>query len=171
MSMTNSNRELEENTCQCTEDAKFTLFTTEPEENPIVTPEKCPTPVSITIGACEDAIVFDAGKHGLESLGRILQITVTLKDICPHKRVALAVILTEVDSHGMEHKRGIKTITVPAHDKQHCTDVTVRCIKFVLPEDLDEMGDKDSICNERKFKARFIANYIDTDFACCDIVL
>ena len=55
MSMTNSNRELEENTCQCTEDAKFTLFTTEPEENPIVTPEKCPTPVSITIGACEDA--------------------------------------------------------------------------------------------------------------------
>lgn len=36
----------------------------------------------------------------LESLGRILQLDVTVKNVCPNKRVALAVILTEVDEHG-----------------------------------------------------------------------
>ena len=92
---------------------------------------------------------------------------VTLKNVCPHRRVALAAILNEVDDKGIEHKRGLKTITVPAHDRPECRDVTVRCIRFVLPEDLDVSGDPDSICNQRKFKARFIAHYIDNDFECC----
>ena len=71
----------------------------------VVLPEKCPEPVTITIEGCEDTLEFDAGDVGLESLGRILKLDVTLKNICPHKRVALAVILTEVDSHGIEHSR------------------------------------------------------------------
>lgn len=87
--------------------------------------------------------------------------------MCPGRRVALAVILNEVDDEENEHKRGLKTITVPAHDRDSCRDVTVRCIRFVLPEDLDVSGDPDAICNERKFKARFIAHYIDNDFECC----
>lgn len=102
---------------------------------------------------------------------RILQLDVTLKNICPNKRVALAVLLSEVDDHGNEYKRGMKTITVPAHTKDGCRDVTVRCIKFVLPEDLDVSGTTDSICNRRKFKARFITHYIDHDFECCRITL
>lgn len=107
----------------------------------------------------------------MESLGRILQLDVTLKQICPQKRVALAVLLNEVDNLGIEHKRGMKTMTIPAHTRENCQDVIVRCIKFVLPEDLDVSGTTDSICNTRRFKARFIAHYIDNDFACCDIIL
>ena len=50
--------------------------------------------------------------------------------------------------------------------------MTVRCIKFVLPEDLDVSGGSSTaICNNRKFKARFVAHYIDNDFECCNIVL
>ena len=108
-----------------------------------------------------------AGEIGLDSPGRILELDATIKDVCPGRRVALAVILNEVDDEYNEHKRGLKTITVPAHDKDGCRDVTVRCIRFVLPEDLDVSGDPDAICNERKFKARFIAHYIDNDFECC----
>ena len=137
----------------------------------VVLPETCPEPVEIKIDGCDDAIEYDAGELELESLGRILQLDVTLKNICPHKRVALAVIVTEVDSHGTEYKRGMKTMTIPAHTRSTCHDVTVRCIKFVLPEDLDVSGSKDSICNERHFKAKFIAHYIDNDFDCCHIVL
>ena len=133
----------------------------------VVKPEHCPEPVKITIDGCEDSVEYDAGALGLESLGRILQLDVTLKNVCPHRRVALAVILTETDSRGKEYKRGLKTVTIPAHTKKGCQDVTVRCIKFVLPEDLDVSGSSDAICNDRKFLARFIAHYIDNDFDCC----
>ena len=138
----------------------------------VILPEKCPHPVDITIDGCEDTLEFDAGDIGMESLGRILQLSVTLKNVCPNKRVALAAILTEVDSYGIEHKRGMKIITVPAHTKGSCRNVTVRCIKFVLPEDLDVSGGSTtSLCNQRKFKARFIAHYIDNDFECCNAIL
>ncbi|MGN1124131.1 MAG: VWA domain-containing protein [Eubacterium sp.] len=136
----------------------------------VITPEECPQPVDITFEGCEDAVEFDAGNLALESLGRVLELSVTLKNVCPHRRVALAAIVSEVDSHGIEHKRGLKTFTVPAHTNQSCRDIKVRCIKFVLPEDLDVGNTKDSICDRRKFKARFIAHYIDNDFDCCDIL-
>ena len=110
---------------------------------------------------------FDAGDISLEGLGRILQLDVTLHNVCPNKRVALAIILYEKDNCGHEYKRGMKTMTVPAHTNQNCHDVIVRCVKFVLPEDLDTSSTRDSICNERHFKAKFIAHYIDSDFECC----
>ena len=137
----------------------------------IVRPEICPEPVELTVDGCEDTLEFDAGDLGMESLGRIVQLSVTLKNVCPHRRVALAAILTEVDDHGLEYKRGMKTVLVPAHTKESCRDVTVRCIKFVLPESLDVSGSTSSICNARNFKARFIANYIDDNFTCCNMVL
>ena len=132
-----------------------------------ICPEGCPEPVDVTIDGCEDTVEYNVGELGLDSPGRILHLDVTLKNVCPHRRVALAAILNEVDDKGIEHKRGLKTITVPAHDRPECRDVTVRCIRFVLPEDLDVSDDPDSICNERRFKARFIAHYIDNDFECC----
>lgn len=136
-----------------------------------VFPEPCPDPAAITITGCEDAVEFDAGSLALESLGRIVQLDVMLRNICPNRRVALAVALSEVDEHGLEHKRGLKTITVPAHTRTGCRDVTVRCIKFILPEDLDVSGGSEgAICNSRHFKARLFAHYIDHDFACCDLV-
>lgn len=137
----------------------------------VVYPETCPLPVDLTIDGCEDSIEFDAGELGMESLGRIIQLDVTLKNVCPNKRVALAVILNEVDQEGLEHKRGLKTMTIPAHTRESCQNVTVRCIKFVLPEDLDVTNNTDTMCNTRQFKARFIAHYIDNDFECCNIVL
>lgn len=137
----------------------------------VILPEICPEPVDITVDGCEDALEFDAGDLGLESLGRIVQLSVTLQNVCPNRRVALAVILTEVDDQGIEYKRGMKTVLIPAHTRETCRDVTVRCIKFVLPESLDVSGSTGSICNARNFKARFIANYIDNDFECCNTVL
>lgn len=137
----------------------------------VIPTEPCPEPIDITIDGCRDAVEYDVGELELESLGRILQLDVTIRNACPHKRVALAVLLNEVDAHGNEYRRGLKTVTVPAHTRETCRDVTVRCIKFVLPEDLDVSGSHDSICNRRKFKARLFAHYIDNDFACCNLTL
>lgn len=137
----------------------------------VVLPEICPEPVDLTVDGCEDTLEFDAGDLGLESLGRIVQLSVTLQNVCPTRRVALAAILTEVDDQGVEYKRGMKTVLIPAHTGDTCRDVTVRCIKFVLPESLNVSGAANSICGARNFRARFVANYIDNDFECCDTIL
>ena len=132
-----------------------------------VCPEGCPVAVDLTVDGCTDTVEFDAGDLAMDSLGCIVQLDVTLQSVCPNKRVALAVMLNELDSLDTEYKRGFKTLTIPAHTSDNCRDVTVRCIKFVLPDDLDVSGETFSICNERRFRARFVANYIDYDFECC----
>lgn len=138
----------------------------------VTCPEPCPQPVELSVDGCEDTVEFDAGDLGMDSLGRIVRLDVTLRNVCPLRRVALAAILTEVDAEGNEHKRGLKTFVIPAHTRESCRDVAVRCINFVLPESLDVSGNADSICNQRNFKARFIAHYIDNDYqCCCDTVL
>ena len=71
----------------------------------------------------------------------------------------------------MEYQRGSKAMTIPAHNFPTCRDVLVKCIKFVLPEDLDISGGSTQVmCNPRSFKARFIAHNIDSDFRCCESV-
>ena len=131
--------------------------------------EPCPVPVDMTVGSCKDSVVFDLGDVYLQSLGRIIQMNVNIKNVCPGKRVALAVILTETDQYGNEHQRGMKTFTIPAHNHPTCRDVLVKCIKFVLPEDLNVSGGStNSLCSERNLKARLIAQNIDTDFVCCE---
>lgn len=138
----------------------------------VVNPEACPLPVDLTVSGCSDSIVLDMGSTYLESLGRIIQMDVTVRNVCPGKRVALAVILTEIDENGMEYQRGMKAITIPAHNAPACRDVLVRCIKFVVPEDLDVSGaSPQAMCNPRNFKARFIAHNIDTDFRCCESIV
>lgn len=137
----------------------------------IVKPEPCPVPVDVTMDGCQDSAVIDVGDTYLESLGRILQVNVTVKNVCPKKRVALAVILTEVGEDGMEYQR-MKTITIPAHNFPGCRDILVKCIKFVLPEDLAVSGgNPETLCNIRQFKVRTIAHNIDTDYRCCDSVI
>lgn len=134
-------------------------------DTPIVEP--CPAPVDYTVAGCADTIEFDAGEIEMQSLGRIVMVSFTLQNVCPNKRVAVAVILNELDAEGNEYKRGMKTLTVPGHTQDTCRDVLVRCVKFVLPEDLDVDGTT-AICNERNLRARIIANYIDNDFECCE---
>ena len=51
-----------------------------------VFPEPCPTPVSIPIDGCEDSVTFNAGDIRLGSLGRILQLDATIKNICASRR-------------------------------------------------------------------------------------
>lgn len=132
----------------------------------VVIPEPCPEPVALTIEGCNDTVEFDAGLLDLGALGRVLQLSVTLQNVCPGKRVALAAILSELNDEDVELQRGMKILTVPAHDSTSCQDVTVRCITFVLPQ--DETAVATSICVERRFRARFVAHYIDNGFVCCD---
>ena len=135
----------------------------------LIVTEECPVPVDFTAAGCRDSLQVDLGDVYLESTGRILQLDVTVKNVCPGKRVALAVLLNELDSFGNEYKRGMKAITLPAHSQSGCRDISVRCIKFVLPEDLNVSSS--GLCGPRNFQARFIAHAIDYDYQCCQTVI
>ncbi len=135
----------------------------------IVVNEPCPVPVDLSVDGCEEAVTLDMGDAALEGLGRIVQLDVRLTGVCPDRRVAMAVILTEVDESGMEYQRGMKVMTIPAHSQNGCRNVLVRCIKFVLPEDLDvNGGDGADMCSTRRMRARCIAHYIDNGYRCCE---
>lgn len=128
--------------------------------------EKCPKPIEIIIDGCDDTLEYDVGDLSLSSLGRILEISTKIKNVCPNRRIALSAILTEVDDNNIEYKRGMKTLVIPAHNHSTCRDIKVDCIKFVLPETLNVNGSANSLCNTRKFNVRLIANYIDYNFYC-----
>ena len=128
---------------------------------PTIPVDSGPIPVNVTVGGCEDFVEFDAGDLILEDSGRILDLDINLLGICPGKRIALAVILTEELPSGELVPRGMKTYTIPAHGLPICTDVLITCIRFILPDDAT------SFCETRNLRAQFIAHYIDHDFSAC----
>ena len=132
-------------------------------------PEPCPEPMAIVVPPCQDAVQAVLPDVGPGGLGRIVQLDVVLKSVCPGKRLAVSVILGEVDANGLAAPRGVKHILVPAQPGSQCLDVTLKCIQFSLPEALDPSGDGSSLCKDRKLQAQVIANYVDTDFACCEV--
>ena len=131
-------------------------------------PEGCPEPTLFTVPGCKDAVHVVLNPAGIASLGRIVQLDVTLKAVCPGKQVAASIQLMEVAPDGTELPRGVKHILVPAQTGEVCQDVTLECVQFSLPEALNAAGHTGSICNPRHFTARVTANYVDTDFACCE---
>lgn len=135
----------------------------------VVCPEPCPDPIDITVEDCSDGSVVDLGDLDLTSQGQILQLNVTLKKVCPGKRVALAALLTETGCDGKEYPRGMNTMTIPAHHAPDCRDVQVKCIRFVIPGDLTLSCC--SRCGPRTFRVRLLANSIDWDFRCCESVI
>ncbi len=137
----------------------------------IITPEPCPAPVDFTVDGCEDYMVVDLGDTYLESTGRIIELDVTIKNVCPGRRVAVGIILTETGCGGEEYPRGIKTLTIPAHSYPSCRDILVKCIRFVLPDVDASCSFSGGMCSARKLKARVIAHNIDTDFKCCDTIV
>ena len=131
-------------------------------------PEPCPEPVEFAVEGCQDAVHVTLQDVALSALGRIVQVDVTLKNVCPGKRVAASIMLLETAPDGTELPRGVKHLLVPAQTGENCRDITLKCIQFSLPESLDTAGQTDSICNPRQFAARVIANYVDTEFTCCE---
>ena len=137
----------------------------------VTTPEGCPEPVEVTMDGCQDFVSVDLGDTYLQSQGRILEVRATLHNVCPDKRVALAVLLSEVDEKGKEHPRGMKTVTVPVHHCPACRNVLVRGIRFILPEDLNVSGTPGKLCTPRNLRVRLFSHYVDYDFQCCYVTV
>lgn len=137
----------------------------------IIAPEPCPVPIDFSADGCVDFLTVDLGDTHLESTGRIVELSVTIKNVCPNRRTALGIILTETDCSGKEHTRGVKAITVPAHSSSGCRDILVKCIRFILPDDLSvSCSSGTGMCGARNLKARVIAHNIDSEYNCCGTI-
>lgn len=130
-----------------------------PEHHP------CPGTDNIYFEGCEDYKHHHMGDTSIDGQGRILDLTLRLVNVCPGKRVAVGVTVSEVDSHGNESPCGMKTFTVPAHRHSCCSNVPVETIRFILPEDSRRGGSGSSCSGRHHYVARVSAQYIDSGSA------
>lgn len=127
---------------------------------------------NIVIDSCIDSKTVNLKPYEMQSLGRLLQLNVRLKNVCPNKRISLAVILYELDKKNKKYPRGMKTFIVSSDDDK-CSDLCVNCIEFVIPESLvlEVGGNPNSLCNNRRFSTKIIAHYIDEIKCCSEVIL
>ncbi len=134
--------------------------------NPIVKPDPCPEPINFTIDGSSDMVTYDLGDIYFSSLGNILNLDLTLMHVCPNRRIGLAVSVAELDDLDIEHQRVTKVFTVPAHQDSCCRNIKVKCLKFVMPDDLNLTPISPCQCRQRKFRVRVLHNYLDSNFNC-----
>jgi len=87
--------------------------------------------------------------------GRVLNVTATLRNVCPGRRSAVGLALSEVDEKGTEHARGFRAVSVPAHHGKCSRDIQLDAVRFVLPEDM-------SLQSRRHFICRMDHHYLDS---------
>lgn len=112
---------------------------------------------------CEEnkAVTVAESQHNEDGAGRVLDVNLVLRNVCPGRRVAVGVMLHEVDGTGGEHARGFHAMTVPAH-RDGPRDVTLPRIRFVLPEDLRIEGADGPRGCRRHFVVRTSSRYVDS---------
>lgn len=110
---------------------------------------KCDCSSPITVAKC-DAVTDFSIDTTIKCSGRILKLTVNIKNVCPGRKIALAAFITENDV-----LKGVrfKEVTSGGTVGDSCKDVTaVMC--FVLPDSV-------ACADARTLKAHVIANYED----------
>lgn len=115
--------------------------------------EPCPVPVQVTAPPCADSVHADLGDVTVPGMGRMLTVSLTLKNVCPAREVAVGILVTEVLDGGGEAVRGYRSLTVPAQGGDACADVQLDGIRFVLPETA-----AGGMCAPRTFRVRAFAN-------------
>lgn len=158
-------------------DGKDTRITIdcEPSCNNVFTPDCCESSVDVPFKPCDTMIVKnlpnDADFYTLKCDGRILSLQVRLKNVCPGRRIAVGVIVTEIIG-GQEVSSGFKAVTVPSlilPPTCPCGTVVVKPMVFILPEPTsDTLG----LCKQRVFRVRVVSHYMDTgieNFNICNI--
>ncbi|MBM6828647.1 VWA domain-containing protein [Anaerotignum lactatifermentans] len=126
--------------------------------------ENCPPAQMLVMDSCQQYLCFDLGEEALSSSGRLLELRLTLKQVCPGQRIALGLLLKEADLFGRTSPRGFKALTIPAHHASACRDLLVGPIFFVLPEDLAPQCGKE--CGQRRFLVQVFAHGIDVPSVC-----
>lgn len=126
-----------------------------PFPSPMITIEggdkpDCPPAIEVIAPPCVESIDADLGDIFVPNLGRMMRVSLTLKNLCPRHPVSVGILVSEVTPEG-EISRGFKAMTVELPDERECEDMKLEHIHFVLPE-------KDGICKAQTFRVRAFVN-------------
>lgn len=127
--------------------------------------EPCPIPVSISASTCDEIVDAPLGDLYLMQSGNLLQISLTLKSVCPNRPVALGIYLTKKRASSSTYDPyAFRAFTIPGFSSTSgmCQDIPVDCLKFVLPPDANIAA-----CDVRYLKVYVFAHYIGVDPICC----
>ena len=116
--------------------------------------------------ACDNIKSCNLGSRFVDDQGKILDLSLTLRDVCPLKRTAVAIALYEIGSCHSKQLIALKVKTIPASGATERQDICVDNIRFVIPDDTDTSTD-----GRRRFSVEVSANYIDvvsSDNCCSD---
>lgn len=97
------------------------------------------------------------------SRGRVLDVNLTMRGVCPGRRSSVGVHLSEVDENGMEHARGFRAVAIPAQNAGARCDVALSALRFILPEDMSVARHG----RRRHFIVRTTHHYLDEDCGAC----
>lgn len=121
----------------------------------------------LTLSGCCDTLACSMADVQPAAQGRMIEVGVRVRRVCPGKRTALGIMLHELDENDVEQIRGVKTMTLPAHHEQSCRDIVVEGVRFILPEDISLAEDSGG-CGERRFRVRTHVHYVDISDSCCE---
>ena len=127
-----------------------------------------PEPAEVNATADETHVYFDsceankcvsvaAVSSDETSQGRVLDVNLTMRGVCPGRRSSVGVHLTEVDENGGEHACGFRAVAIPAQNASSRCDVALPALRFILPEDLNTA----SRGRRRHFIVRTTHHYLD----------
>jgi len=105
---------------------------------------------------CEEAKIKVMPDRELDQTGRVLDITMTLRNVCPCRHVSVGYLVTELDEDSNEHACGFKAFTVEPHYNARACDMELDSVRFILPDDA-RVGN-----GTRHFVVRADAHYADT---------
>ncbi len=114
---------------------------------------------------CEETKAVTLTEGSVDGTGRTLDISMTLRGVCPSKRVAVGITITEVDNIGNEYPRGFRAVTLPAHSGSGCCDIAVPVTRFILPDDVRVDGGTGLCSGRRHFVVRTACHYADSALA------
>ena len=119
----------------------------------------------ICFNSCETYKSAEIGCVPPDGQGRILDLSFTLRGVCPNCRIAVCVALYEVDSCGCETPCGMKMFAVGPTSCSRCADIPVSGLRFILPENIT--GEGASCCRRRCINVKIMTNYIDFGESSC----
>lgn len=117
------------------------------------------TTSNVNIDRCEINQSMELDAQNLSGIGRYLNLSATVKNVCPNKRIAIGMALYETTG-GCRVLKGHKSF-VASHSERCCTDITLNNIHFVLPEEIAEVEDTSHLCHRRNFEMEFTSHYVD----------
>ena len=112
---------------------------------------------------CEEAKVHTLDAQEIANTGRVLDVNLTLRSVCPCRHVSVGCLITELDEEDNEYSRGFKALTVQPHYNSSCRDVEVETVRFILPDDARVDNRTGQCCGTRHFRVRAEAHYADTN--------